>query len=32
MQKSGLENTIGTVTNTATSFLEQELNKIYGSN
>ncbi|RRT91211.1 hypothetical protein [Empedobacter falsenii] len=32
MQKSGLENTIGTVTNTATSFLEQELNKIYGNN
>ena len=32
MQKSGLENTIGTVTNTATSFLEQELNKIYEKN
>lgn len=31
-QISELENTIGTVTNTATSFLEQELNKIYGSN
>ncbi|MCA4777283.1 hypothetical protein IF128_06535 [Empedobacter stercoris] len=30
--KSGLENTIGTVTNTVTSLLEQEVNKIYGNN
>ena len=30
--KSGLENTVGTVTNTVTSLLEKEVNKIYGNN
>lgn len=31
VQKSGLENTIGNLSNTATSLLEQEINKIYGN-